>query len=157
MTLTALMLGIGALTLLILGLALGLELFCFAAAIALVALLYCAVSVLLARRRLSVALTADREETLRGETVTYTLQASHKPFLPVGPLLVTCDCAAAQETHLILPRVLHGTRETWKTPAWHVGAYPITVREAVLTDCFGILKTHCKIAAAGRLLELFYK
>ena len=154
MTLAGLMLGTGALTLLILGLALGLELYCFAAAIVLVALLYCAVSVLLARRRLSVSLTVEKEEILRGDSVSYSLLAAHKPFLPVGPLRVICDCAASQETHLILPRTLQGTRETWKGQALHVGAYPIGVREAVLTDCFGILKTRCKTADAGRLLVL---
>ena len=154
MTLTGLMLGVGALTLLILGLALGLELFCFAAAIALLALLYCAVSVILAKRRMSVALTADHEKVLRGETVAYSLQALHRPFLPVGPVLVTCEMAAARETHLILPRALRGTRETWQAQAGHVGAYPVRVSDAVLTDCFGILKIHCKIADGNRLLVL---
>ena len=96
MTLAGLMLGTGALTLLILGLALGLELYCFAAAIVLVALLYCAVSVLLARRRLSVSLTVDKEEILRGDSVSYSLLAAHKPFLSVRPLRVICDCAASQ-------------------------------------------------------------
>ena len=73
MTLAGLMLGTGALTLLILGLALGLELYCFAAAIVLVALLYCAVSVLLARRRLSVSLTVDKEEILRHDKKKYVV------------------------------------------------------------------------------------
>ena len=110
MTLAGLMLGTGALTLLILGLALGLELYCFAAAIVLVALLYCAVSVLLARRRLSVSLTVDKEEILRGDSVSYSLLAVHKPFLPVGPLRVICNCADRAEAR-------HGRYH-------HAGRYP---------------------------------
>ncbi len=154
MTKTALMLGISAAALLILGLALGLELFCFAAAVVLLVLLYCTVSILWARRRVTVSLDADAEETLRGNSVGYSLQVAHKPLLPVGVMRVTCACSSQQETHLLYPHTKRGTREAWTRQASHVGSYPVSVLEAVLTDCFGILKTRCKLAPAGRLLVL---
>ena len=153
MTLTALMLTTGAAALLTLGLALGLEVFCFAAAVVLLVLLYCAISVLWARRAVTVGLSSDTEECLRGENVTYVLQAAHGPMLPVGPMLVTC-CGAGEETHLLMLRALKGTRETWTDQAWHVGAFPVELRDAVLTDCFSIFKARCPIAPAGRLLVL---
>ena len=154
MTLTALMLGVGAIALLVLGLALGLELFCFAAGVVLLVLVYCAVSVLWARKHVTAELEADHEETLRGETVRYTLRVAHGAILPVGPMRALCVCGAQEETHLLYLRLRKGTRETWTRTMAHVGAYPVAVREATLTDCFGIFKTHCNIAPAGRLLVL---
>ena len=154
MTLKALMLAVSAAALMILGLALGLEVFCFAAAVVLLVLLFCAVGILWARRQLAVSLSADTEEVLHGERITYNLQASHGFILPVGPLLVTCMCGAAQQTHLISLKLFRGTRETWAEQAMHVGSFPIEVREAVLTDCFSIFKTHLKTAPAGHLLVL---
>ncbi|MBQ6233026.1 MAG: DUF58 domain-containing protein [Oscillospiraceae bacterium] len=154
MTLTALMLGVSAAALMILGLALGLELFCFAAAVIALVLLYCAVSILVARKNLTVGMTADTEETLHGEQVAYTLLAAHPLLLPVGQMRAVCVCGARQETHLLTLRSLRGTRETWTRQAGHVGDYSVAVSEAVLTDCFGILKTRCKISPAGRLLVL---
>ena len=61
MTLKALMLAVSAAALMILGLALGLEVFCFAAAVVLLVLLFCAAGILWARRQLAVSLSADTQ------------------------------------------------------------------------------------------------
>ena len=154
MTKTALMLIVTAAVLGALGLALGLELFFFASVVIAFALLYCLVSVLWARGHVTAEIVADTAEVPRGGSVTYSLMVAHPPLLPVGPMRVVCQSADRRETHLLYPHPLRGTRETWTRPAAHVGDYPVAVREAVVTDCFGILKGRCKAAPAGRLLVL---
>ena len=154
MTKAALMLILSAGALMTLGLALGLELFCFAAAVIALVLLYCAVSVLWARRKVVVGLDADEGEALRGEPVTMTLSIAHPPLLPIGPLRAVCAGAGGNETMTLLTHALRSDRRQWTRPVRHVGTYPVEVREATLTDCFGLMKSKCKTAPAGRLLVL---
>ena len=154
MTLTALMVGVGACALLVLGLALGFELFWFTAAVVLLVFFYCALSVLLARRRLKISLTANTEETLRGATVSLVLGLSRPPLLPVGPLTVTCLWADRTEVRRLQPRLFRPVSAAWNAPALHVGAYPVEVREASLTDCFGMFRMRIPTEASGSLLVL---
>ncbi len=154
MTGSALMLALSAAALMALGLALSMQLFCFAAVIVLLTLLYCAASLLIARRRITVSLDADCGETLRGETLSLTLSVAHRPILPTGPLLVTCAYANRPDVRLIPVRALRGVRQSWTVPARHVGTFDISVREAMLTDCFGLLRARCGVAPAHALAVL---
>ncbi len=154
MTLTALMIGVSAAALMVLGLALGFELFCFASAIILLVLFYCVISILWVRASIVVGLNADTGEALRGTPVKLTLSSAHRPLLPVGPLRATCAWNEGTETYTLIPHAFRSERVTWTAPGRHVGAFNVEVRDATLTDCFGLLKTRCKTAPAGHLMVL---
>lgn len=154
MTAAALMAGLSAAALMTLGLALNYQIFCFAATVLLMVLAYCALSVLWARAHVFVRFEADKTEVFRGEQIALSLRASHGALLPVGPLRVCCAWSGVEEIHLLRVRALRDTAVGWQVNARHVGSYPLEVREATLTDCFGLLKARCRCGAPGSLTVL---
>ena len=149
MTKSALTLLCGAAAMMTLGLALDYALLSRAALVILLILLYCLLSLLWARRRMTVGLSTDAGELLRGESVGVTLLIERVPPLPVGPLSVVCQTASSVERQLLQPTPRANNYNQWDVTAAHVGAYPLQVREATLTDCFGILKVHIRTAPPG--------
>ncbi len=154
MTVSAVIILICAGVLMTLGLALSYHLLCLAALSVLLTMLYCAASVLWAKRAMAVSLETDSGEVLRGAAVDMVLRMGRVPLLPVGPLTAVCETSEGVQVHTLQPRPLRGGRHSWTLSAPHVGTYPMEVREATLTDCFGILKVRLRTAPARRMLVL---
>ena len=106
------------------------------------------VSALAAAATCCIAQSADCEQVVRKEQVTYTLSVKMFSPLPVAPLSLHICLPSGRESDFLLTARMLG--ETYSENAFtcpHVGVCPVGVTEVTVSDCFSLFTLRRRVRA----------
>lgn len=135
------------------GLSLGGRMFYLSAVFAVLALLFSLITLLIARRTLSVSCQAAPAQLPRGEKARLRVRLHQHGFAPVAPVALTLSVGGGAEEHLLPLR--HGSASLeleFTVP--HVGETRVGVDQAFISDILGLFRFSlpCKEASAALLV-----